>query len=216
MELFVDTGSVDEVRQMVEMGLCDGITTNPSLISKQKKPFKDIILEMIKIAQKPTSVEVTAEDKDGMVKQGFDFAQWSPHVVVKLPITGEGLKACKALTSKGVKVNMTLCFQPVQALLVAKCGATYVSPFIGRLDDVGHIGMDLIAQIRKIYDNYNYKTKILTASVRTVEHVVRAALCGSDVATIPFAVVQKLLSHPLTDIGLEKFLSDWKAGGHKT
>lgn len=215
MELFIDTGSSDEVRQMVEMGLCDGITTNPSLISKQKRPFKEIILEMIKIAQKPISVEVTAEDKDGMVKQGRGFAEWSPHVVVKLPITVEGLKACKELSSQGVKTNLTLCFQPVQALAVAKCGATYVSPFIGRLDDVGQIGMDLIVQMRKIYDTYGYKTKILAASIRTVEHVVRAALSGADVATIPFAVVPKLLSHPLTDMGLEKFLSDWKASGQK-
>jgi transaldolase len=210
MELFVDTGSVEDVKQMVEMGLCDGITTNPSLISKQTKPFKEIIMEMIQIAGRPTSVEVTAEDTAGMIKQGRDFAEWSPHVVVKLPTTEAGVKACKALSTDGIKVNMTLCFQPVQALLVAKAGATYVSPFIGRLDDIGQIGMDVIAQIRTIYDNYSYGTKILAASIRSVEHVARAALEGSDVATIPFPIVQKLLKHPLTDKGLETFLSDWK------
>jgi len=213
MEFFVDTGSVEDVRQMVELGLCDGITTNPSLISEQEKPFKEIIHEMIDIAQKPISVEVTAEDKAGMLKQGHEFAEWSSYVVVKLPTTLEGLKACKELSHSGVKVNMTLCFQSVQALAVAKCGAAYVSPFIGRLDDIGQIGMDTISQIRKIYDIYGYKTKILAASIRSVEHVVRAALAGADVTTVPFSVVQKLFNHPLTDKGLEKFLSDWKESG---
>lgn len=211
MEFFVDTGSVEEVKRAVETGVCSGVTTNPSLICKsENRPLRAIIEEIIEIVQGPTSVEVIATDRDGMIEEGRSYATWSPHVVVKVPVTQAGFQACKVLSGEGVAVNMTLCFQPIQALVAAKCGAAYISPFIGRLDDIGHVGLEVIEQIRHMYDVYGYDTKVLAASIRTVEHLTRLAMVGTDVSTIPYAVFEKIIKHPLTDIGLEKFLSDWK------
>ncbi len=210
MKFFIDTANIDEIREAESLGILDGVTTNPSLIAKEGKPFKDTILQICSIVDGPVSVEVTAVDKDGMVQQGREFAKWHKNVVIKLPTTREGVKACKALTSEGTKVNMTLCFSPNQALLVAKAGATYVSPFVGRLDDISHDGMQLIKDIVWIYDNYGYTTQVLTASVRHPLHVVEAAKAGSHVATIPWKVLDQMFNHPLTDKGLAAFLKDWE------
>jgi transaldolase len=210
MKFFIDTADIDEIREAEALAILDGVTTNPSLIAKAGKPFKDTILQICDIVKGPVSVEVTATDKDGMLKQGRDFATWSKYVVVKLPTTREGIKACKILSGEGIKVNMTLCFSPNQALLCAKAGATYVSPFVGRVDDISQDGMQLIRDIVLIYKNYNYSTQVLTASVRHPMHVVEAAKAGSHVATIPFKVLDMLFNHPLTDKGLAAFLKDWE------
>ena len=213
MKIFLDTASVTELKEATAMGLLDGATTNPSLVAKEKRPFRDLVEEICRIVDGPVSLEVVATDTDGMVQQGRELAKIAPNVVVKLPTTAEGLKALRVLRGEGLRTNLTLCFSPSQALLVAKGGATYVSPFLGRLDDISHVGMDLIRTIRKIYDNYGFETEILAASLRNPLHVVDAALAGADVATIPFAVFQQLIKHPLTDIGLKRFLDDWQKAG---
>jgi len=210
MKFCVDTANINEIREAADMGVLDGVTTNPSLVAKEGRPFKEGILEICEAVNGPVSVEVTAIDKDGMMKQGTEYAAWHKHVVVKLPTTREGVKACKALNGKGIKINMTLCFSPNQALLVAKAGASYVSPFVGRVDDISTNGMDLIRQIVQIYKNYDFKTQVLAASLRHPMHVVECALAGAHVGTMPFKVLEMLFNHPLTDKGLTQFLKDWE------
>jgi transaldolase len=213
MKIFLDTASVSELREAAGMGVLDGATTNPSLIAKEQRPFRELVEEICRIVDGPVSLEVVAVEADGMVQQGRELAKIAPNVVVKLPTTVDGLKALRVLRGEGIRTNLTLCFSPSQALLVGKAGAGYVSPFLGRLDDVSHVGMDLVRTIRRIYDNYGFETKILAASLRNPLHVVDAALAGADVATMPFAVFQQLLKHPLTDIGLKRFLDDWQKAG---
>ncbi len=210
MKFFVDTANVKEIREAQELGIVDGVTTNPSLISKEGKPFKDTILEICKIVDGPVSVEVVATEMNGMLEEAAEFATWHKNVVIKLPTTKEGLKACKRLSSQGVPTNLTLCFSPSQALLVAKAGATYVSPFVGRLDDISFVGMDLVRDILQIYENYGYPTQVLAASLRHPLHVVEAAMAGAHVGTMPFKVLELMFKHPLTDRGLEQFLKDWE------
>ncbi len=210
MKFFVDTANLAEIREAASLGILDGVTTNPSLIAKEGKPFKDTILEICDVANGPVSVEVTALDAGGMCKQAQEYATWHKHVVVKLPTTREGVKACRCLSQQGIRINMTLCFSANQALLVAKAGATYVSPFVGRLDDISHVGMDLIRQVVQIYKNYDYPTQVLAASLRHPLHVVDSALAGAHVATMPFKVLDLMFKHPLTDKGLDQFLKDWE------
>ncbi len=210
MKFFLDTANLNEIREAAALGVLDGVTTNPSLIAKEGKPFKPTILEICKVVQGPVSAEVIATDAGAMCKEAQEYASWDPHVVVKLPTTREGLKACKCLSEQGVKVNMTLCFSANQALLVAKAGGTYVSPFLGRLDDIGHVGMDLIRQIVQIYKNYGFKTQVLAASLRHPLHVIDCALAGAHVATMPAKVLDQMFKHPLTDVGLANFLKDWE------
>ena len=213
MKFFADTAIVSEIKELSDYGLLDGVTTNPSLIAKSGRNFKEVVAEICKIVSGPVSAEVAALDYDGMMAEGEVLAKIAPNIVVKLPLTLPGLKACRAFVGKGVKTNVTLCFSPNQALLAAKAGATYVSPFLGRLDDIHLDGVQLIRDIRKIFDNYQFKTQILSASVRTPNHVKEVALAGSDVATIPAAVIKNLVNHVLTDKGLEQFTKDWKATG---
>ncbi len=210
MKFFIDTANINEIREAAALGILDGVTTNPSLVAKEGKPFKETILSICDAVNGPVSVEVVATDAGTMCKEGQEYAKWHKNVVVKLPITRDGIKACKCLSEQGIKINMTLCFSPTQALLVAKAGGSYVSPFVGRLDDISHNGMDLIRQIVQIYKNYGYPTQVLTASVRHPLHVVEAALAGSHVATIPFKVLDSMFNHPLTDRGLAQFLKDWE------
>ncbi|MCB9993226.1 MAG: fructose-6-phosphate aldolase [Hyphomicrobiaceae bacterium] len=213
MKFFVDTAEVDDIRELMETGLLDGVTTNPSLIAKSGRNFLDVVKEICAIVPGPVSAEVAATDLAGMIAEGEHLAGLAENVVVKLPLTWDGLKACRHMTSKGIKTNVTLCFSANQALLAAKAGATYISPFIGRLDDINLEGMQLIEDIRTIYDNYAYATEILAASIRGVNHVSQAAIAGADVATIPPEVIRKLVSHPLTDKGLAGFVADWKKTG---
>jgi fructose-6-phosphate aldolase, TalC/MipB family len=213
MKFFVDTAEISEIRELYEAGLLDGVTTNPSLVAKSGRNFKEVVKEICEIVPGPVSAEVAATDYDGMVAEGRVLAALAPNVVVKVPLTLAGLKATKTFKEEGIKINVTLCFSPNQALLAAKVGATYISPFIGRLDDINLEGMELIEQIRTIYDNYNFETEILAASIRSPNHVTQAALAGADVATIPPAVIKKLANHPLTDAGLENFVKDWKSTG---
>lgn len=213
MKFFVDTGDFKEIEELSQTGLLDGVTTNPSLVAKSGRDFKELIAEICKVVAGPVSAEVAAVDYDGMVKEGERLAQIAENVVVKVPLTFAGLKACKHFTDNGIKTNVTLCFSPNQALLAAKVGATYISPFIGRLDDINLEGMELIENIRTIYDNYAFSTEILAASIRSPNHVTQAALAGADVATMPPSVIRKLADHPLTAIGLESFVKDWKATG---
>lgn len=210
MKFFIDTANVKEIREAASLGILDGVTTNPSLVAKEGKDFHHVLREIASIVQGPISAEVTAEDKDAMVAQGRELAKIHPNIVIKVPLTKAGLQACRVLRQDGTDVNVTLCFSPSQALLAAKADATFISPFIGRLDDVSTEGMELIRQIRVIYDNYGFETQILAASIRHPLHVVEAALAGADVATMPFSVVNRLLDHPLTDAGLKKFLADWE------
>jgi transaldolase len=210
MKFFIDTANLNEIREANAMGILDGVTTNPSLIAKEGKPFKDTILEICNIVNGPVSVEVTSIDAPGMLREAHEFATWHKNVVVKLPTTREGLKACKTLAGEGIKTNLTLCFSANQAMMVAKAGASYVSPFLGRLDDIGAVGMDLVKQIVQIYRNYGFKTQVLAASLRHPLHVIDAALAGADVGTIPFKVLDLMIKHPLTDKGLEAFLKDWE------
>ncbi len=212
MLFFIDTANLNEIREAHEMGVLDGVTTNPTLIAKEGKPFKETIIEICNIVGGPVSTEVIATETEAMLKEGREYATWHKHVVVKLPTTRDGIKACKKLSGEGIKINMTLCFSPSQALLVAKAGATYVSPFVGRLDDISHDGMELVQQIVQIYDNYGYDTLVLAASLRHPLHVVQSALAGAHVGTIPFKVLEQMFHHPLTDQGLAKFLGDWKKG----
>lgn len=210
MRIFIDTANLDEIREAHSWGIIDGVTTNPSLIAKQGKSFVEVIAEICDIVQGPVSAETVARSHEGMVKEGRLLAQISEHVVVKVPLTKEGLKATRILSSEGIDVNVTLCFQPAQALLAAKAGAAYISPFMGRLDDLSEDGLSLIEQIVDIYSNYpELGTNVLAASIRTPLHVVQIARAGADVGTIPFNVLDKLVNHPLTDSGLEKFLADW-------
>jgi transaldolase len=209
MKLFIDTANVDEIREVASLGILDGVTTNPSLVSKEGKDFHQVLREIASIVDGPISAEVTALDKDGMVKEGRVLAGIHPNIVVKIPMTKEGLRACKEFRAEGIKTNVTLCFSPTQALLAAKMDSTFVSPFVGRLDDVSQDGMELIRQIRAIYDNYGFSTQILVASVRHPMHVAEAALSGADVSTVPYKVLLQLYDHPLTDAGVKKFLADW-------
>ena len=210
MKIFIDTADIEEIREAKSLGILDGVTTNPSLVMKTGKPFEQCIKEILAEVEGPVSVEVTATDHQGMVDEARTYAAWADNVVVKVPIIREGLKAIKTLSDQGIKVNVTLCFSPMQALLAAKAGAAYISPFVGRLDDISHDGMELIQQVVDIYDNYAFNTEVLVASVRNPLHVLEAARMGADVATIPLKVIDSLLKHPLTDIGLEKFLADWE------
>jgi len=211
MKFFIDTANIEEIREAASLGVLDGVTTNPSLVAKEGKDFRKVLREIVSIVNGPISAEVTATDRDGMVREGRELSQIHPNIVIKVPLTKEGLQACKALRGDGIGVNVTLCFSPTQALLAAKADATFISPFIGRLDDISHDGMELIRQIRIIYDNYGFETEILAASIRHPQHVVEASLAGADVATIPYKVVMQLIRHPLTDLGLAKFLADWES-----
>lgn len=214
MKFFVDTADLDEIREAADLGLVDGVTTNPSLIAKEGDvDFKTRIKEICDIVDGDVSAEVTAVDYAGMLEQGRDLAKIADNVVIKCPLTWDGLKATKTFSSEGIKVNVTLCFSPSQALLAAKAGAGYISPFIGRLDDISQDGMELIRQIVQIYDNYGFETEVLAASIRHPMHIVDSALAGADVATVPFDVFKKIVKHPLTDKGLDAFLSDWKKSG---
>ncbi|SRR5260221_9318318 len=210
MKIFIDSGNTDEIREANDMGLVDGVTTNPTLAAKSGKPFKQLIMEITGIVDGPISAEVVSTTASEIIPEGEGLAAWHKNIVVKVPLIGEGLKAVKALTAKGIKTNVTLCFNPAQALLAAKAGATYISPFVGRLDDTGWEGMQLIRDIRVIYDNFGYETQILTASARSPMHFIEAAKIGSDVITAPFSVLKQLLKHPLTDSGLKQFLADWE------
>lgn len=210
MKLFIDSANLTEIREAAAMGLVDGVTTNPSLVAKEGRPFKDAIREICEIVDGPISAEVTATDTEGMLREGRDLAKIHHNVVVKVPLIPEGLKAVRRFTADGIKTNVTLCFSPSQALLAAKAGAAFISPFVGRLDDISEQGMELIRQIITIYKNYHFRTEVLVASVRHPLHVVDAAMMGADAATMPFAVLMQLAKHPLTDIGLKKFLADWE------
>jgi transaldolase len=211
MKFFIDTADVKEIAAAGALGLVDGVTTNPSLVAKSGRDFHEVLREIVSMVDGPISAEVVAIDTDGMVREGETLAALNPDkIVIKLPLTEAGLKATRILAQKGLKTNVTLVFSPVQALLAAKAGASYVSPFVGRLDDVGHDGMEIVDQIRTIFDNYGYATEIIVASVRSPQHVLKAGLIGADICTIPYSVMLQLAKHPLTDVGLEKFLADWK------
>lgn len=215
MKLFLDTGNLEEIKSAAETGLLDGVTTNPTLIAKEGKAFEPTLKQIARIVTKhnPKAVingEVVSEDTKGMLKEAMKLRKLHKNMVVKIPLTMEGLKAVRTLSKKGVKTNVTLCFSPNQALLAAKAGATYISPFVGRLDDIGHHGMELVEEIRTIYDNYGYSTQIIVASVRSSRHVKESALLGADIATVPYKIFEKMYKHALTDIGLKRFLDDWK------
>lgn len=215
MKFFVDTADINEIRSLAETGLLDGVTTNPSLVAKAGRPFREIVAEICSVVDGPVSAEVTATDADGMIAEGRSLAQIADNVTVKVPLTMDGLKACRTLAMDGTMVNVTLCFSANQALLAAKAGASFISPFIGRLDDIGLDGIEVIEEIRTIYDNYGFETEILAASIRTVNHVKLCALAGADVATIPPGTIRQLVAHPLTDKGLAAFLADWEKTGQK-
>jgi len=210
MKFFLDTANLEEIRQAASMGLIDGVTTNPSLIAKEKGDFRDLLKQICAAVPGPISAEVVALDAAGMLKEGRELAKIADNITVKVPVTLEGLKAVRAFSSEGIKTNVTLIFSPLQALMAAKAGATFVSPFVGRLDDVGASGMEVVSQIVEIYENYGFTTEVLVASIRHPMHVVEAALMGADVATMPWKVLQQLIQHPLTDIGIQRFLDDWK------
>ena len=215
MKFFIDTAEIDEIRELAGTNMVDGVTTNPSLIAKSGRDIAEVTREICRIVDGPVSAEVTALEADDMIAEGRELAKLAPNIAVKVPLTWAGLRACRTLSDDGHMVNVTLCFSANQALLAAKAGATFISPFIGRLDDIGLEGMELIADIRQIYDNYHYPTQILAASIRTVNHVTMAAKIGADVATLPPSVLKKLADHPLTDKGLQAFLSDWARTGQK-
>ncbi|MBA3766933.1 MAG: fructose-6-phosphate aldolase [Acidobacteria bacterium] len=214
MKFFLDTANLNEIREAAALGLIDGVTTNPSLVAKEGNvDFKQHIAAICEIVQGDVSAEVTSVDLDGMLREGREYARIAPNVVVKCPLTRDGLKATRQLSDEGTKVNVTLCFSSAQAILAAKAGAAYISPFIGRLDDIGQNGLELLAEIVEIYDNYSWKTEVLAASIRHPIHVVEAARMGVDVATMPFKVIEQLMKHPLTDKGLDQFLADWRKSG---
>ncbi len=215
MKIFLDTANVKEIQEAADLGLLDGVTTNPSLVSKEGRSFREVLLEICHMVDGPISAEVVSVEAEAMVKEGRELAKIHKNIVVKCPLIPEGLKATKQLAAEGIRVNVTLCFSPTQALLAAKAGAWCVSPFIGRLDDISTNGMELIRQILAIFRNYDFKTLVLVASVRHPLHVVEAALAGGHICTMPYAVFQQLVKHPLTDIGLKKFLADWNAQGQK-
>lgn len=210
MRIFIDTANVEEIEKAAQLGVLDGVTTNPSLLAKEKGNFKDILKRICEIVDGPVSAEVTALDVKGMLAEADDLCKIHKNIIIKVPVTREGLIATRQLSAKGIDVNMTLCFSPLQALLAAKAGAAYISPFVGRLDDVSHDGMDLIETIVQIYDNYGFETNVLVASIRHPLHIVDAALIGADVVTVPFKVIEQMIQHPLTDVGLKKFLADWE------
>ncbi len=210
MKFFIDTANLDEIKEAASLGILDGVTTNPSLVSKEGRNFRELLDEIVKIVDGPISAEVVSTDYDGIIKEANELAKIHKNIVVKVPLIKEGLKAVKTLTDDGIKTNVTLCFSASQALMAAKAGATYISPFVGRLDDISTDGMGLVYDIVQIYENYGFPTQVLVASIRHPMHLVEAARMGAHVATMPFVVINKLFNHPLTDIGLEKFLSDWK------
>ena len=210
MKFFIDTADINEIKAALEIGIIDGVTTNPSLIAKTGKDFKTVVDEICAVVDGPISVEAVSMDAEGLIKEARELSKVNKNIVVKIPMTEEGLKAVKKVSQEGIHTNVTLVFSPTQAILAAKAGATYISPFVGRLDDISHIGMDIVGQIVTIYDNYDFSTEVIVASVRNPLHVVEAALLGADISTIPFSVIKQLVKHPLTDIGIEKFLSDWK------
>jgi len=211
MKFFLDTANVKEIQEAASLGLLDGVTTNPSLVAKEGRSFKEMLIEICKIVDGPISAEVVSLEANAMVKEGKELAKIHKNIVVKVPLIAEGLKATKKMAAEGIKVNVTLCFSPTQALLAAKAGAWCVSPFIGRLDDISSNGMELIRQILTIYRNYDFRTQVLVASVRHPQHVVEAALAGGHICTMPFSIFQQMVKHPLTDSGLKKFLADWEA-----
>ena len=213
MKFFIDTANIDEIKKANELGMVDGVTTNPSLVAREGRDFKGLIKEICDIVDGPVNAEVVSLDAEGMVKEARELTHLADNIVVKIPMLEEGLKAVKILAQEEINTNVTLCFSPIQALMAAKAGAAYISPFVGRLDDINHIGMALVEEIITIYDNYGFETEVIVASVRNPIHVLDAALMGADIATIPFKVIQQLTKHPLTDIGVEKFLADWKKQG---
>ena len=215
MKFFLDTANVKEIQEAASWGLLDGVTTNPSLVAKEGRSFKEMLIEICNIVDGPISAEVVSLEADAMVKEGKELAKIHKNIVVKVPLIAEGLKATKRMAAEGIKVNVTLCFSPTQALLAAKAGAWCVSPFIGRLDDISSNGMELIRQILTIYRNYDFKTQVLVASVRHPQHIVEAALAGGHICTMPFSIFQQMVKHPLTDSGLKKFLADWEAQAKK-
>ena len=210
MKFFIDTANIEEIKRGVELGLVDGVTTNPTLISREGRNFKELVKEICDIVDGPVSVEAVSLDKEGMIKEARELSKIAPNIVIKIPLIEEGLKAVRVLSGEGIRTNVTLCFSPIQALLAAKAGATYISPFVGRLDDISHTGMELVGQITNIYENYGFETEVIVASIRNPLHVLDAALMGADIATIPFKVLIQLVKHPLTDIGIERFLKDWE------
>ncbi|MBX9572212.1 MAG: fructose-6-phosphate aldolase [Candidatus Obscuribacterales bacterium] len=210
MKLFLDTANVEEIKEIASWGVLNGVTTNPSLVAKEGIDFKTRVKEICKIVDGPVSAEVVTEDAEEMISQGKDIATWASNVMVKVPLTPAGLRACKVLSEEGIKVNVTLCFSVNQAILAAKAGATFVSPFVGRLDDINQDGNELIAQISEVFDIYDFDTEVLAASIRHPIHVTQAALAGADICTMPFKIFKQLVSHPLTDQGIEKFMADWK------
>jgi transaldolase len=210
MKFFIDSANIKEIKEALSLGMCDGVTTNPSLVAKEKRPFDDVVKEILEAVPGPVSLEVVSLDAAGMVAEAKKLVDLGANVVIKVPLTTEGLKATKVLSGEGIDVNQTLVFSPVQALMAAKAGAAYVSPFVGRLDDVAQNGMELVKQILGIFDNYGFSTEVIVASVRHPMHVLEAAMLGADIATIPFSVIAQLAKHPLTDAGIEKFLADWK------
>jgi transaldolase len=210
MKFFIDTANIQEIREGINIGMVDGVTTNPSLIAKEKRGFEEIVKEILEAVDGPVSLEAISLDTSGMVKEGKKLARLGDNAVIKIPLTTEGLKATRILAAEGIRVNQTLVFSPLQALLAAKAGAAYVSPFVGRLDDVSHDGMEIVDQILTIFENYGFETEIIVASVRHPRHVLEAALMGADIATIPFKVIAQLAKHPLTDQGIDMFLADWK------
>jgi transaldolase len=211
VKLFIDTANISEIREMNDLGIVDGVTTNPTLIAKEGRDFITVVKEICSIVDGPISAEVVSLKADEMVKEARPLAKIHKNIVIKIPLTAEGLKATKVLSKEGIKTNVTLCFSPTQALLAAKAGATYVSPFIGRLDDISIVGMDLIRDIKTIFANYGFKTQIIVASVRNPVHVLDAAKIGADIATVPYAILKALVKHPLTDIGIQRFLKDWES-----
>jgi transaldolase len=211
MKLFIDTANVTEITEAASWGILDGVTTNPSLVAKEHRSYRDLVAEICRIVPGPVSAEVTVTDAEGMEREGRELAAIAENVVVKLPITKDGLRVCTRFAEEGIPTNLTLCFSPAQALLVAKAGATYVSPFVGRLDDIGHDGMQLIREIVQIYDSYEFATQVLVASVRHPQHIVESALAGADVATVPFKILEQLFVHPLTEAGIQRFLADFRA-----
>lgn len=210
MKFFIDTANIEEIKEGIALGMVDGVTTNPSLISKEKKGFESVVKEILKVVKGPVSLEVISLDAKEMFAEGKKLARWGSNVVIKVPLCAEGLKATRMFADAGIHVNQTLIFSPLQALMAAKAGARYVSPFVGRLDDIAHDGMELVEQILDIYGNYGFETEIIVASIRHPRHVLDAALMGADIATIPFKVITQLVQHPLTDYGIETFLKDWK------
>ena len=213
MKFFIDTANVEEITKANELGLLDGVTTNPSLVSKEGREFKELIKEICDIVDGPVNAEVVSTDAEGMVREGRVLSKFADNIVVKIPLIKEGLQAVKTLSGEGIKTNVTLCFSPVQALMAAKAGAQYISPFVGRLDDISQVGMEIVEQIIAIYENFGFDTEVIVASIRNPIHVLEAALMGADIATIPYKVMEQLINHPLTDIGLKKFLADWNKIG---